>query len=325
MLKVGTRASKLATTQSAWVAKQLVSDSQFQLVNISTKGDQDRTSLLTQIGGTGVFVSAVREALLAGEVDLIVHSLKDLPTAAAKGINLAAIPRREDPSDVLIFAPGLREENQLNDLSKLKAGARVGTGSPRRASQLQLLRPDIEVVPIRGNIDTRLNLAKTGQLDAVILAKAGLERLGIGQELTFKFDPWQYLPAPAQGALAVEVRSALDPESELAKALAKLDHLPTRCAVLAERAVLRELEAGCSAPVGAIAKLSMSEDAYLLEVKAGVYGNGRQIVKELSAAIKPEELNTASELNDPLNPAYQLGAKLAKEILAAGAKDLMAN
>lgn len=321
MLKVGTRASKLATTQSAWVARQLTAAKEFELIHISTQGDVDRTSLLTQIGGTGVFVSAVREALLQGEVDVVIHSLKDLPTAPAAGICLAAVPVREDPRDALI-AP------KYSSLEELPAGAKVGTGSPRRASQLRLLRPDLEILPIRGNIDTRLGFAKSGELDAVILASAGLRRLGLEAEITAEFDPWQYLPAPAQGALAVEVRSDLDPDSQLAVALRHLDHAPTRAAAVIERAILRELEAGCSAPVAAFAQLEPQVDPgkYLAKVKAGVYGTETQIVQEMSAELDlGAELKLGSSQDIAASTAYALGAQLAQNMLAAGARGLLAN
>ena len=212
-MRLGTRASALARTQSAWVARQLVAGGEgdsdgFQLVNVSTHGDRDRTSPLTRIGGTGVFVSAVREALLAGEVDVVVHSLKDLPTLPADGIRLAAVPVRENPADALLTRAGVAS------LDAIPRGGRVGTGSPRRAAQLMLARPDLEVVPIRGNIETRMAYAERGELDAVVLAAAGLHRLGFEDRIAESFDPWQFLPAPAQGALAVEVREDLDRETD---------------------------------------------------------------------------------------------------------------
>lgn len=309
MMRLGTRASALARTQSAWVARQLVAGGEgdsdgFQLVNVSTHGDRDRTSPLTRIGGTGVFVSAVREALLAGEVDVVVHSLKDLPTLPADGIRLAAVPERENPADALLTRAGVA------DFDAIPRGGRVGTGSPRRAAQLMLARPDLEVVPIRGNIETRMAYAERGELDAVVLAAAGLHRLGFEDRIAESFDPWQFLPAPAQGALAVEVREDLDRESDLARALEALDHLPTRFATIAERTLLRALEAGCSAPVAAFAEVT---DDNRLVLKAGVYGRNTHLVRE-------------SRTDTPVTAASAeaAGRALAEDMLAAGARDLLA-
>lgn len=309
MMRLGTRASTLARTQSAWVARQLVAGGEgdsdgFQLVNVSTHGDRDRTSPLTRIGGTGVFVSAVREALLAGEVDVVVHSLKDLPTLPADGIRLAAVPVRENPADALLTRAGVAS------LDAIPRGGRVGTGSPRRAAQLMLARPDLEIVPIRGNIETRMAFAERGELDAVVLAAAGLHRLGFQDRIAESFDPWQFLPAPAQGALAVEVREDLDPESALALALSALDHAPTRFAVAAERALLRALEAGCSAPVATFAEVT-DDDRLIL--KAGVYGRNTTIVRDIHT---DETVTVAS--------AEAAGRALAKDMLASGARDLLA-
>lgn len=309
MMRLGTRASALARTQSAWVARQLVAGGEgdsdgFQLVNVSTHGDRDRTSPLTRIGGTGVFVSAVREALLAGEVDVVVHSLKDLPTLPADGIRLAAVPVRENPADALLTRA------EVASLDAIPRGGRVGTGSPRRAAQLMLSRPDLEVVPIRGNIETRMAYAERGELDAVVLAAAGLHRLGFEDRIAESFDPWQFLPAPAQGALAVEVREDLDRESDLARALETLDHRPTRFATIAERTLLRALEAGCSAPVAAFAEVT---DDNRLVLKAGVYGRNTHLVRE-------------SRTDTPVTAASAeaAGRALAEGMLAAGARDLLA-
>lgn len=309
MMRLGTRASALARTQSAWVARQLVAGAEgdsdgFQLVNVSTHGDRDRTSPLTRIGGTGVFVSAVREALLAGEVDVVVHSLKDLPTLPADGIRLAAVPVRENPADALLTRAGIAS------LDAIPRGGRVGTGSPRRAAQLMLARPDLEIVPIRGNIETRMAYAERGELDAVVLAAAGLHRLGFEDRIAESFDPWQFLPAPAQGALAVEVREDLDCESDLARELEALDHLPTRFATIAERTLLRALEAGCSAPVAAFAEVT---DDNRLALKAGVYGRNTHLVRE-------------SRTDTPVTAASAeaAGRALAEDMLAAGARDLLA-
>lgn len=243
-LRLGTRASALATSQSEWVADHLRRKGYaVELVLVRTEGDTNRASL-SQIGGTGVFASALREALRAGEIDFAVHSLKDIPTAPEPGLVLAAIPEREDPRDVLVSRDGLR-------LATLPEGSTVGTGSPRRAAQLRLARPDLQIRDIRGNVGTRIAFVRDGELDAVVLAAAGLARLGLSQEAEEVLPPEVMLPAPGQGALAVECRAA---DTELIELLAgALEHAPTRRAVDAERAVLARLEAGCTAPVGALA------------------------------------------------------------------------
>ncbi len=205
VVRIGTRASLLATTQSRQVA-DLVSERlgrEVELVEVTTEGDRSAAPLAT-LGGTGVFVTALREALLEGRVDVAVHSLKDLPTAPAPGIVLAAVPTREDPRDVVVARDGLT-------LGELPAGSRIGTGSPRRAAQLHALGLGLEVVDIRGNVDTRLGKVASGEYDAVVLARAGLARLGRLDEVTEVLDPLQMLPAPGQGALAVECRAGRRP------------------------------------------------------------------------------------------------------------------
>ena len=243
-LRLGTRASALATSQSDWVADHLrAAGHEVELVLVRTEGDASRRSL-TEIGGTGVFASALRDALREGRIDLAVHSLKDLPTAAEPGLRIAAIPEREDPRDVLVARAG-------RTLGELPAGSVVGTGSPRRAAQLAQTRPDLVVRDIRGNVDTRIGYVRDGELDAVVLARAGLARLGRLTEVTDTLSLEQMLPAAGQGALAVECREA---DTALAQRLADtLDHPPTRAAVTAERAVLARLEVGCTAPVAALA------------------------------------------------------------------------
>ncbi|ANS78825.1 Porphobilinogen deaminase [Serinicoccus hydrothermalis] len=244
-LRLGTRRSALATSQSTWVAERLrAAGCEVELVLVTTEGDTSARSL-REIGGTGVFASALRTALLEGRIDLAVHSLKDLPTAPADGLVVAAVPEREDPRDVLVARDGLR-------LHELPAGAVIGTGSPRRAAQLRLARPDLEVRDIRGNVDSRIRMVTDGVLDAVVLARAGLARLDRLDEATEVLDTEVVLPAAGQGALAVECRAE---DSALAQDLgAALEHAPTRAAVTAERAALARLEAGCTAPVGALAR-----------------------------------------------------------------------
>jgi hydroxymethylbilane synthase len=249
MLRLATRRSGLALAQSTAVGEQLaaLTGRTLELVEVTTTGDVDRSSL-AQIGGTGVFVAAVRTAVVDGHADVAVHSLKDLPTASDARLDLAAIPTREDPRDVLVTRSG-------GGLADLPPGARVGTGSPRRRAQLAAARPDLDIVDIRGNVDTRLarvlgggDGARQPDLDAVVLAAAGLSRLGRREVITEYLDPAVCMPAPGQGALAVEVRAG----SDLAEAVRTLDDPGTRSAVTAERTLLNALEAGCSAPVGAL-------------------------------------------------------------------------
>jgi hydroxymethylbilane synthase len=301
-LRLGTRRSALARTQSEQVAAALraATGREVELVEVTTTGDVS-TASLSSIGGTGVFVSALRDALLAGRVDLAVHSLKDLPTAPADGLVLAAVPAREDPRDVLVARDGLT-------LGELGEGARVGTGSPRRAAQLRALGLGLDVVDIRGNVDTRLGLVSKGTCDAVVLARAGLVRLGRADEITEVLDPLQVLPAPGQGALAVECRE--DDEATRA-ACGVLDHPATRVAVTAERALLAALEAGCTAPVGALAEVAEGEDGDELFLRAVV------------AAPDGGATLRRSSTGSPAG-AGELGRALAAELLADGAADLVA-
>jgi hydroxymethylbilane synthase len=304
-LRLGTRRSALATAQSERVAADLTARTgrPVELVPVTTYGDTSREAL-AQIGGTGVFVSALRDALLAGDVDLAVHSLKDLPTADADGILLAAVPPREDPRDVLVARDGL-------GLAELPAGSRVGTGSPRRAAQLRALGFGLEVVAVRGNVDTRLRLVQDGEVDAVVLARAGLARLGRLDAVTEAIDPLQMLPAPGQGALAIECRSPHDPGStEIADLLHVLDDAATRHVVTAERTLLAVLEAGCSAPVGALGEAADGEHHPELYLRAVVSSADGSASVRLSAT-------------GPLDEAARIGRHLAADLLAEGAADLM--
>ena len=300
-VRIGTRASTLAQTQSALVAESLTAKTgrPTELVLIRTEGDLS-SAPLAQLGGTGVFVSALREALLRGEIDLAVHSLKDLPTAAPDDIALAAVPPREDPRDVVVARDGLT-------LGELPEGSRVGTGAPRRVAQLNALGLGIELVGVRGNVDTRLGKVAAGELDAVVLARAGLSRLGRADEATEVLDPLQVLPAPGQGALAVECRADSDLLDLVRDAL---DDAATRACVEAERAVLAELEAGCSAPVGALAEVAEGDHGDELWVRA--------------IALSPDgALSVRRSASGPLDDAVGLGQKLAAEMLAEGAADLL--
>ncbi len=299
-LRLGTRASLLATTQSEAVA-ELVRDRlgrEVSLVEVTTEGDTS-TASLASIGGTGVFVNALREALLRDEIDLAVHSLKDLPTSPQDGIVLAAVPTREDPRDVVVARDGLT-------LGELPVGSRVGTGSPRRAAQLSALGLGLEIADIRGNVDTRISKVRSGEYDAVILARAGLARIGRLDEVTEVLDPLQMLPAPGQGALAVECR-ATDPG--LVELLGQLDDPTARAAVDAERAVLATLEGGCAAPIGALADVVEGDDGDEIWVRA--------------VALSPDGgLAVRKSASGALSDAAGVGTRLADEMLADGAARL---
>ena len=294
-LRLGSRRSPMAVAQSGDVARLLTERTgrRVEIVGVTTFGDVSRAQL-TQIGGTGVFVSALRESLLSREVDFAVHSLKDLPTGAPQGITLAAVPPRDDPRDALVARDGAK-------LADLPAGARIGTGSPRRAAQLAVLRGDIACVPIRGNAGTRLAKVRDGELDAVVLAYAGLARIGHTDLISEVFEPDSMVPAAGQGALAVECRAD---DAELTELLATIDHQPTRAAVTAERGLLAALEAGCSAPIGAYAAFTGTQ----LRLDAIVLGE-KMVLREHG------EADAAG--------AARLGHELAARMLALGAADLM--
>ncbi|EPH44835.1 hydroxymethylbilane synthase [Streptomyces aurantiacus] len=314
-LRLGTRRSKLAMAQSGQVARKVteLTGRPVELVEITTFGDTSREHL-AQIGGTGVFVTALRDALLAGEVDFAVHSLKDLPTAQPAELTLAAVPEREDPRDVLIARDGLTFAELVADAPQ--GPARIGTGSPRRMAQLNAYARNhgssIEAVAIRGNIDTRIGYVRDGKLDAVVLAAAGLNRVGLTDEVTDFLSVDTVLPAPGQGALAIECAAS---NASLAAALAELDDPYTRAAVTAERSLLAALEAGCSAPVGALADL-LADGQIVKEMRLrGVVGatDGSTLV----------QLSTTGPVPESEDQAMALGRELAAEMLAKGAAGLM--
>ena len=296
-LRLGTRASLLARTQAESVAA-LVREQLglgVELVEVTTEGDIS-SAPLASFGGTGVFVSALREALLRGDIDLAVHSLKDLPTYPHDGITLAACPTREDPRDAIVARDDMT-------LGELPVGSRVGTGSPRRVAQLQALGLGLEIADIRGNVDSRIGKVRSGEYDAVVLARAGLSRIGRLDEATEVLDPLQMLPAPGQGALAVECRSA---DIALAAELARLDDPHTRAAVEAERAVLATLEGGCSAPIGALAEVVEGDDGDEIWVRAVALSLDGALSVRMSASGAPAD-------------AVGVGDRLAGEMLADGA------
>lgn len=326
-LLVGTRGSALATAQASGVAQRLAAaiDGTAELVPVTTHGDVSRASL-SSLGGTGVFAAALREALLAGECEVVVHSMKDLPTASLDGLSIGAVPEREDARDALCARDGLT-------LAQLPEGARVGTGSPRRVAQLKHRRPDLEVVDIRGNVGTRLGFVASGELDAVVLAAAGLARLELGHHVTEYFDLDSWPTAPAQGALAVEVRSSdletLAASAPLRRALNAVHDVSAAAVAAAERGVLARLEAGCAAPIGAHAVLSSDE----LTVTAHVYaldGSEMRTHTETVAigdvrpgAQTPRTATAAERDNRALQErAARAGEDLADALLAAGAADI---
>ncbi|MFF8950007.1 hydroxymethylbilane synthase [Streptomyces sp. NPDC014940] len=321
-LRLGTRRSKLAMAQSGQVADAVrrVTGRAVELVEITTHGDVSREHL-TQIGGTGVFVAALRDALLGGEVDFAVHSLKDLPTTQPDELVLAAIPVREDPRDVLVARDALK-------FTDLPRGARVGTGAPRRMAQLNAYARahglDIETAPIRGNVDTRIGFVRDGELDAVVLAAAGLNRIGRIDEVTDFLSVDTVLPAPGQGALAIECTADA---ADLLAALGELDDPFTRVAVTAERSLLAALEAGCSAPVGALADLPPLSAPLEREAPRA----DGQIVKEMrlrgvvgtTDGTRMVQLSTTGPVPQTHDQAMALGRELATEMLDQGAAGLM--
>ncbi|WP_218712833.1 hydroxymethylbilane synthase [Arthrobacter sp. BF1] len=316
-VKIGTRGSKLALSQTQQITDQLSAIGGFvaEIIPVKTDGDV-LTGPLSQMGGTGVFAAALRDTLLNGGVDVAVHSLKDLPTAAVPGLMLGAIPVRADARDALCSRDGLK-------LAELPVGATIGTGSPRRAAQLLAARPDLVIVDIRGNVDTRLARVpglpgnpdvewvdgKVGDLDAVVLAASGLGRIGRLDTVTEFLESDVMLPAPGQGALALECRSAdVDLTGVLGQSLNAVDDHDTRLAVTAERALLARLEAGCSAPVGALAHRKGSM-LYLETVVSSLDGTRSMRLKKAT-----DGLTTVG--------ATILGIELAEELLAGGAGDL---
>ena len=307
LVRLGTRRSALAMAQANSVAESLRAIGvQVEIVGVTTDGDRSAraSSPLSEGGGVGVFVTELRTRLLARDVDVVVHSLKDLPTGAFDGLTVGAIPVRENPSDALVARDGLT-------LAQLPQGSTVGTGSPRRAAQLRSVRPDLDVRPLRGNVDTRIGKVAAGDLDAIVVAAAGLARLDRLGEATEIFTPDVMLPAPGQGALAIECRvEDVVIDGKLHAFISQLDDFPTRAAVVAERTVLAGLEAGCTAPVGALASLSGpqgSQDLHLVAVVVSVDG---------VTAIRGSATGAAAD-------AEVVGRRLVADLLEAGAADVV--
>jgi hydroxymethylbilane synthase len=294
LIKIGSRGSQLALWQARWIQARLeVLGEECRIEIIKTTGDKITEVALSQVGTKGLFTKEIEEALLAGSIDIAVHSLKDMPTELPAGLALAAIPVREDPRDALI---GLKLED-------LPAGARVGTGSLRRAAQLRAVRPDLVIEDIRGNVDTRLRKVDEGRYDAIVLASAGLRRLDLEHRIAEIFDPSVMCPAVGQGALAVETRDDNGPAFQIAK---RLDDFDTRSAVTAERAVLASLGGGCQAPMGAHATV---ESQTILLHALMVSPDGTQLIRR--------------EMLGPIDDAAALGHTVGHELLAAGGRQIL--
>jgi len=293
-IRIGTRGSLLAVTQSGWVKRLIEAqhpDLTVDLVKITTKGDKILDVPLAKVGGKGLFVKELEDALLAGAVDLAVHSMKDVPAELPAGLVLAVVPEREDPRDAFV-------STQYADLAELPRGARVGTSSLRRKAQLAAMRPDLLIEDLRGNLDTRLRKLDEGVYDAIVLAAAGLRRLGLAGRIRALFQPGQMLPAIGQGALGIELRA--DNEA-LRERLAFLHHPPTAVAVEAERACLLRLEGGCQVPIGAHAEVEAGQ-VRITGLVASL--DGRRLIRE--------------ELSGPIAEAAALGTALAERILERG-------
>jgi len=296
-IRIATRGSKLALWQADWLADRLRQlGAPVELLEVTTSGDVQQSGPVVALGLQGVFTKEIQAAVLEDRADVAVHSLKDLPTELIEGLILAAVPQRESSADALVTLDG-------SQLSDLPAGARVGTGSLRRQSQLKHLRPDLDVVAIRGNVDTRLQKLAEGVVDAIVLACAGLERLGWADRISERLEPPRMLPAPGQGALGIECRKD---DAEVSKLLYQLDDTETRQSVTAERALLALLHAGCSAPVGAWGRVEQ----------------GRLSLDALVASLDGSDLLRASGSGAPAD-AEAIGSEVAGQLLAAGAEQII--
>jgi hydroxymethylbilane synthase len=294
-LRLATRGSALALAQSRLVVDGLRAawpEQRVALVTVVTEGDRRRDVPASALGGKGIFTAAVQQAVLDGRADLAVHSAKDLPAAQVPGLVLAAVPRRDDPRDTLVG------RHRLTGLDDLPAGARVGTGSPRRVALLHWLRPDLELIPLRGNVDSRVRRVHGGELDAVVLAAAGLRRLGVAMEAAVPLDPETFIPAPGQGTLAVEAR---EDDTRVLGLLSALTDRPSRVTLRAERAFLQRLGGSCTLPAGALARPT---DAGPLEIQGFLSAlDGKGLVRE--------------RLRGPADDPEGLGGALADRLLDA--------
>lgn len=289
-IRVGTRGSKLALAQSTQLLNILSErnpEVTFEIVVIKTKGDLIQDIPLDKINDKGIFVKEIEEALLSGDIDLAVHSMKDMPSINPEGLKFSFVPKREDPRDVFIFADGIKS------LDEVPVGGKIGTGSKRRAFQLKQMRPDIEAVPIRGNVDTRIRKIKDENLDGIILAAAGIKRLGLEEKIGQYIEVGQMIPAPTQGILALQVR---ENDANIEKILKNIENLETMMQMRAERAYMKALGGSCHVPIGAYCQID-GENAVIY----GVFGDedGKKLVRgEIEAAIdKLEEAATSLAKN----------------------------
>jgi hydroxymethylbilane synthase len=314
-IRLASRASRLAVIQSNEVRtllRQIRPDIECSFVNVSTKGDLDKAEFLHDSESIGFFTTEVEKALLDGRADLAVHSYKDLPTALTSGLLIAAVPKRESPADALVFHRmpyGTTENiNSINgelveSIDDLPAGATIGTSSLRRIAQLRRLRNDIECVPMRGNVETRVRKVAQGQVSAIVVACAGLNRLGLYDKISFCFDPKEFIPAPAQGALAVQVRAE---DKELVELVSRINNKNSRIAVETERFILQAMHGGCSIPLGVYAEIkagTITIDAIICDVE------GKNYVKRSISA--------------PIDEAKSAAENLAKELLSSGGQNIL--
>lgn len=299
-IRIATRASKLALTQSNYIKNRLLAtDSSLtvEIVEISTKGDRDQSDFLYKSSSVGFFTSEVEKALLDNRADLAVHSFKDLPTAITQGLTIAAVPQRENVADALIAADG------ISSIEDLPAAATVGTSSLRRIAQINHIRADLNCVPLRGNVETRVGKVKSGQVDAIIIACAGLIRLGLGDKISASLDPAKFLPAAAQGALAVQIRGE---DAQLMQIVSKLDHSQSRITADAERHTLSLLHGGCSIPLGIYS-----------QIEAG------QLTMQAMISDVPAERYIRCTASAPLDQWQKCASDLTEELLRAGAREIL--
>jgi len=300
-IRIATRSSRLAIIQAELVAgllRNLAGDFEVSLITITTKGDRDKTDFLHKSEARGIFTSEVQAALLDDRADLAVHSLKDLPTVGTADLVIAAIPTRENPADALVAS-----KKEVGSLSDLPVGATIGTSSPRRIALLRHFRSDLKIVPLRGNVETRVRKVTTGEIDAAILACAGLNRLGLADKISAVLAPEEFLPAPGQGALAVQARAE---DTELIALVSQLDDKPTRIATEAERSVLAAMHGGCRIPLGAYARVvdgKLVIDAMIADLE------GQILIRRLHSAV--------------LNEAQSCAEQLAEELLSAGGREIL--
>ena len=299
IIRIGTRGSKLALAQSAWVKEQMITrhpDLRVELVKIKTEGDRVSDFPLSKIGGKGLFVKEIEEALLQGVVDLAVHSTKDVPAVLPERLCLAVYPKREDPRDAFVSL-------KYRTIEELSKDSPVGTGSLRRSAQLLSIRPDLRIVPIRGNVDTRLRKLEAGEVEAIILAAAGLHRLGFGDRIGSILPFHAFIPAIGQGALGLEIRND---DLEIMDLLSSLNHKPTELTVRAERALLERLEGGCRVPIAGHGRLE-GDSIFLTGMVSEV--DGSRMIKDeiIGAAENPEDL----------------GVRLAERLIASGAREIL--